>query len=98
MDNFWKKKVGWKKAGDPNQVIVDGTHYHIGSETDSVCRGHAGAAWKIKFNDGREVYTTNLWCQGEIDCPEARAILQDNAVFIWPADDRCLTLDPELPF
>jgi len=53
---------------------------------------------KIKFNDGREVYTTNLWCQGEIDCPEARAILQDNAVFIWPADDRCLTLDPELPF
>lgn len=62
-------------------VVVDGVHYTIGNERDSAMRGCGGARFKIKFNDGREVESTNLWCQGNIP-PHLRDRLPDNARFV----------------
>ena len=64
-------------------VIVGGFHYRIGKESPSMhhaSKGHGGALFSIRFLDGREVQTTNLWAQGEIP-PHFRDRLSDNAVF-----------------
>jgi len=98
MKEFWKKKVEWHEAGDPDQVIINGDHYHIRPDNDGPgARGHGGREFIITFHDGRVVTTKNLWNQGLIDCPEARAILQDNAV--WGPYPEPEPYDPdEIPF
>jgi hypothetical protein len=79
--NFWEEKVQY--VNDPNSVRVDGTHYFIGAENEpAVFRGFGGRRFHVRFNDGREVITTNLWCQGTI-AEEFRSKLPDNATFIW---------------
>jgi hypothetical protein len=77
---FWGEKVPF--VNNPSSVRVEGTHYWIGEETaDQMFRGFAGRKFHVLFNDGREVITTNLWCQGDI--PERwRKELPDNAVFV----------------
>lgn len=49
-------------------VIVGGVHYAIGEEVSIAdrYRGHGGRRFVVRFRDGREVTTTNLWCQGQI--------------------------------
>lgn len=67
-----------------NRVIVGGRHYMIEPELpprDRSLGGFGGQQWKIRFKDGREVVTTNLWHQGPI--PERfRERLPDNAEFV----------------
>lgn len=79
---FWKNVI----KGDRNSkraVVVNGGHHWIGNEKSSGFKGFGGAKWKIRFNDGREVETTNLWHQGTI--PEHfREDLPDNATFLTP--------------
>lgn len=68
---------------DHKYVIANGVHYVIEPEdsTDSF-RGFGGAEVKIKFFDGTEVVSTNLWYQGEI--PERfRDIMPDNGSIKW---------------
>ena len=78
---FWQEWVDRAAAGDPNIVRVNGNHWHIGDENDrGGFRGCGGARWVIRFHDGREVVSTNLWNQSTI--PEHfRERLPDNAVF-----------------
>lgn len=81
--DFWNEKVEWKETRKDVIVRVNGVHYTIDHDEsgDPSWRGHGGAKFNIKFFDGREVTTTNLWCQGSI--PEAfREKLPDNAEFI----------------
>jgi hypothetical protein len=67
---FWlvKTRDTWTK--DPSTVRTEKyQHYHIGDEKadgPKDWRGHAGHPFRITFNDGRVVETTNLWAQGEI--------------------------------
>lgn len=80
--NFWDKLVVIKD--DPKTVRVKGTHYIIGPEPKNeraLFLGFGGRRFDIRFKDGREVSTRNLWCQGEID-HKFREQLPDNAEFI----------------
>lgn len=79
---FWREKVELAVTHPDRVVRVDGVHYFIGDENASkTFRGFAGHRFKIKFNDGREVTTTNLWCQGDI--PENfQDRLPNNAQFL----------------
>lgn len=77
--NFWNELVGIKDK--PHVVRVDGTHYSIGRENEGGMRGFGGRKFHVKFFDGREVITTNLWHNGAI--PEShKELLPDNAVFV----------------
>lgn len=64
--NFWRERLE-RHQDNPNSVIIDNTAYMIGREDElHVFRGFGGARFVICFDDGREVVTTNLWCQGGI--------------------------------
>ena len=83
-DNFWLEKARLvHEEGYRDRVVrVNGTHYIIGEEKDSGgFRGYGGHEFVIRFKDGREVTTTNLWCQGEIPF-RWQGVLQNNAEFI----------------
>ncbi len=80
IESYWKEKYTHL---DDRTVIVDGHHYKIADENGhpNAFRGHSGIKFTIRFHDGREVVTTNLWSQGKI--PEAwRDRLPDNAIFV----------------
>lgn len=71
---------------DPNRqgrvAIIDGTHWLIGDGKGFV-KGCCGTEQRIRFKDGREVVTDDLWCQGDI--PEHfRHLFPDNAEFVKP--------------
>lgn len=77
--DFWHEKIGIKDR--PEVARIEGTHYYIGGESERGFRGFSGHRFRIRFNDGREVESTNLWCQGKI--PERFAErLPNNAVFV----------------
>lgn len=51
---------------DDRLVIADDGHaYSIGTEHDYP-KGFGGQRWRIRFLDGRLVYTTSLWHMGEV--------------------------------
>lgn len=79
---FWHKLEILKD--DPNSVRVKGKHYWIGLEDDPSpprWRGMGGRRVVIRFHDGREVVSTNLWYQGVI--PERWVErLPDNTEFV----------------
>jgi hypothetical protein len=80
--DFWVGHI--ERKNQPEVVIVHGTHYRIGKEhpnTGNFMRGFSGSRFVIKFNDGRVVESTNLWCQGTIP-GEFRKELPDNAAFL----------------
>lgn len=70
----------WRSRNDPDVVRIHGQHYMVGRSVRFV-KGMGGVVVRIRFNDGREVATDNLWHQGEIPA-EWRSILADNAVFV----------------
>lgn len=75
---FWMEKVDLDKQGI--SIRVKGKHYIVGKDF-SYSKGFGGKHWKIKFHDGREIETNNLWFQGVI--PERfRNRLPDNARFV----------------
>lgn len=75
---FWFEKVAVKD--DPLVARVDGTHYWI-EENDTTFKGFGGHDFTIKFDDGREVASSNLWCQGHIP-PQFKELLPNNAQFL----------------
>jgi endogenous inhibitor of DNA gyrase (YacG/DUF329 family) len=78
--DFWNDNVEIKD--DPKVVRVNGEQYYIGKENShSLFRGFGGSKYIIKFFDGREVVSTNLWYNGKI--PDShKELLPDNAEFI----------------
>ena len=78
---LWRERL--PLVGNPDVAIIDGTFYTIGDENDpSPFRGFGGDKFVIKFKDGREVTTTNLWCGGHIS--EAwKSQFPNNANFDW---------------
>jgi hypothetical protein len=63
--------------------MIDGTHYVIEpDEPNGAFQGLGGAEFHIRFKDGHEVVTHNLWCQGEPD-EHWRPKFPDNADFDW---------------
>lgn len=79
--HFWTDWV--KRRDDANVARIGGLHYYIGPENagPAQSRGFAGARSVIRFANGREVVTTNLWHQGEIPA-HFRGRLPDNAQFV----------------
>lgn len=78
--HFWVEKV--ERRDEARSVRVDGRHFRIREDFDGPgFRGHGGTRFTIRFHDGREVATRNLWSQGDIP-EEWRAELPDNAVFM----------------
>lgn len=82
--NFWREKVEQDAQQPPHKVaIINGVHYYIDDENIvGEFRGFGGDKFVIHFNDGTEVTTTNLWCQGDIP-PQWRDKFPDNAKFDW---------------
>ena len=86
--SIWRERLSLIRQ--PNIVIIDGTFYTIGDEdSPSPFRGFGGSKFVIRFKDGREVTTTNLWCGGDID-EHWRPQFPDNADFDWQWKDNCL--------
>ena len=80
--DFWVEKINIKNRNDV--IRINQQHYIIGSETAETIgsfRGFNGRKFKIRFLDGREIITTNLWSQSRIpDLFKER--LPDNAIFV----------------
>lgn len=63
---------------DPQtSVIAGGSVYTICNE-DADWRGHGGKKFRIRFHDGREAVTTNLWSKGDLH-PMLACLYPDNA-------------------
>lgn len=65
-------------------VVVNGQHFQIAEELplrDRSYGGFGGRRHVIRFNDGREVVTTNLWTQGHIPA-QFRNRFPENATFV----------------
>lgn len=83
MKEFWKPKIALAMSDDPKAVRINGVHYFVGDKNNAPrsFKGYGGAKWKIKFHDGREVETDNLWHNGTIP-PALREFMPDNAEFV----------------
>lgn len=63
-------------------VRIKGSHYMVGSaRSPHRYNGFGGSRFKIRFNDGREVETVDLWSQGQI-ADHFKERMPDNAVFV----------------
>lgn len=79
---FWSDYA--KTSSDPAHLVVNGYHYVISPDQPNGYRGfvgHGGAEFLIKFSDGREVVSRNLWAQGQVP-QHFRDRLPDNAEFL----------------
>ncbi len=84
LREYWQFRVDTKD--DPRQVRVRGRLYWLGPDYQSTpreCKGFAGAEFRIRFLDGREVITHDLWTNGVIPLAY-REELPDNARFLDP--------------
>jgi hypothetical protein len=80
--NFWGEYLKRKDAKDV--VRAQGRHYVVCSDPSPGShpwKGFGGHRFKIRFHDGREVETTNLWSQGVIP-QHFKERMPDNAVFL----------------
>jgi len=62
--NFWRDKL--THLIKPATVVAGGVLYSIRGEKASGPRGFGGRKFVIRFHDGREVTTTNLWSAGAV--------------------------------
>jgi hypothetical protein len=70
------------RKDDPTVVRAQHRHYIVGAaKTPHRFNGFGGSEFKIRFNDGREVVTVDLWSQGTIPA-HYRERMPDNAVFL----------------
>ena len=78
--NFWDENI--KIKDELHIARIKGEQYYIGNEARSnPFRGFGGRRFIVRFLDGREVISTNLWYNGKI--PESHIeLLPDNAEFV----------------
>ena len=89
----------WEGRANPNHLVVDGRHYVIGPVRPPGYRGFlgfGGRRFHIRFHDGREVVTHNLWTQGVVP-REWRDRLPDTAEFLRPATPSNSPTEPSEP-
>lgn len=80
--HFWREYV--EKRDDPHIARIKGLHYWANPPTgqkDTRFNGFAGQNFHIRFHDGREIETNDLWHQGDIPLI-FRNRLPDNADFV----------------
>lgn len=81
---YWEEMYQQDLESPPHTAcMIDGKHYIICDENskETYFRGFGGQKFIIKFNDGTEVITTNLWYQG-IPCNHWKDKFENNAQFI----------------
>lgn len=80
--NFWSAHA--KQKNHPQVARVRGTHYWVNKSKPvgyQGSMGHGGRKFKVRWNDGREMESNDVWCQGDI--PDVwREELPDNAEFL----------------
>lgn len=80
----WRGRLADDAKHPEAVVIVKGHHFTISPDKPKGYQGfigHGGAEFVIKFHDGREVVSHNLWAQGGV--PEHfKTRFPDNAVFV----------------
>ena len=78
-DGYWSEQA----SDRANAAVIDGIHYRIKPDTakPGPGSGYDGQKFTVRFHDGREVTTRNLWYQGPIP-PVWRDRLPDNAEFV----------------
>ena len=80
---FWLEKIMWAASGDRTEdgrrvARAKGQHYVISPDVAHGFKGYGGHKFVVRFHDGSEVTTCNMWHQGPI--PERFASqLPDNA-------------------
>jgi hypothetical protein len=81
--NHWREMVEIGAGSRGHQVVrVKHVHYMMGEEAGPKrWRGFGGDYFRIRFHDGREVESTNMWCQGHIPA-HYHDRLPDNAEFV----------------
>jgi hypothetical protein len=81
--HFWREIIAEKEK----HIIIHGNCYcdggNIENPRSTAFVGFSGRRFWIRFFDGHEITTNNLWTQGEIP-EEFREQLPDNAEFFWP--------------
>lgn len=78
--DHWRERI----KGGTHVVVIDGYRYSISPDLpprSRDCAGHGGARFVIRFHDGREVVTHNLWANGRVP-DHFRDRIVDNAVFV----------------
>lgn len=81
--DFWQTRASQDKSYPEHTIVIaNGIHYIIGDEDDKGFRGFGGSRVKVKFNDGTERLSTNLWCQGDIP-QQFKHLFPDNAKLEW---------------
>lgn len=80
---FWRDIIFNKSK----YAVINGECFCDGGDrpdiTDTWELGHSGRRFNIRYFDGREITTNNLWYQGTIP-DEYRDELKDNAEFVNP--------------
>lgn len=79
--SFWIEKMEDRR---PEVFYADGCRYTILPDPPKGFRGfvgHGGAEFRIRFNDGREVVSRNLWTQGVVP-KHFRERMPDTAIFL----------------
>lgn len=81
--HFWNEIVAEKKQ----HIIINGECYRDGGNVDNPnyydFLGYSGRRFWIRFFDGREITTNNLWYQGKIP-NEFLSQLPNTAEFFYP--------------
>ncbi len=79
--DFWYGYID--KINNPKIARINGNHYIVESSNNDPARtrGFGGRTFIIRWNDGREVSTNNLWHQGHIP-DRFKDKLPNNAIFI----------------
>ncbi|MFD7868020.1 hypothetical protein [Streptomyces sp. NPDC059783] len=91
---FWEEKVRWSENGDEMPAHgrhaaapvarVNGWHYIVkayNTTTPAQYLGFGGAVFVFRFEDGTELTSNDVMCQGEIPA-HFRDRLPDNAVIV----------------
>lgn len=80
--NFWNEIIAEKDK----YIIINNTCYRDGGKTPgNYFKGFGGRRFYIRYFDGREITTDNLWCQGDIP-EEYQDILKNEAEFYYPEE------------
>lgn len=84
--DFWWEKIYWRANGDLTNdghrvVRVNYNHYVVHPDGSTTFQGFGGRKYVIRFHNGDEVTSHNLWHQGEIP-KRFREHLPNNAIFV----------------
>lgn len=85
--DFWLKRA--RLVVQPNHVAVKNSAYMIQEDEQGNRRwsGFGGREFHIKFFDGREVITHNLWHQGKIPL-RFQSLIPNNAEFLHATEKK----------